>query len=146
MGSQPVWASPAAWTVYAWDPVTLQQVDNLPIPGVNDGGPTTLIRWGTDGLAFTISGWYQNQIYLVRSSLVPIAPATLSGGLKQTTGPFQLNFAGYQGIPYRIWALTNLLNWTALGVPNLVSNGEFWFRDTNALHYSERFYRAAIAQ
>jgi hypothetical protein len=145
MGSHPVWAQPPGWTLYAWDATSLQMVGSLAIPGVNDGGPTTLIRWGTNGVAFSISSWYQNQLFLVRTPLVPTVPPVLIGGSRQASGPFQLDFTGDQSVPYTVWASTNLANWTPLGPANLVSNGWFWFWDINATNYWHRFYRAGIS-
>jgi len=146
MGSHPVWGQPDAWTLYAWNATNLHLVGSLAIPGVNDGGPTTLIRWGTNGIAFSISSWYQNQLFLVRSSLIPPVPPVLTGGSRQASGPFQLNFTGDQSVPYTVWASTNLANWTQLGMANLVSNGCFWFLDLNASNCPRRFYRAGISQ
>jgi hypothetical protein len=146
MGSHPVWAQPDAWTLYAWDATNLQMVGGVAIPGVNNGGPTTLVRWGTNGVAFSISSWYINQFFLVRTPLVPFVPPLLTGASRQASGPFQLNFTGDQNIPYTIWASTNLANWTPLGPANLVSNGWFWFWDVNAINWPQRFYRAGISQ
>jgi hypothetical protein len=146
MGSRPVLGQSAAWTLYAWNATNLQMVGSLAIPGVNDGGPTTLVRWGTNGLAFSISSWYQNQLFLVRTPLVPTLPPVLTGGSRQTSGPFQLNFTGDQSVPYTVWASTNLATWTQLGMANLVSNGWFWFSDLNTTNYPHRFYKVGISK
>lgn len=58
------------WILYACDPVSLQPVGSLLLSGVS-GGPATLIRWGTNGLAFHTFG---NQVCLVRTPLVPSGP------------------------------------------------------------------------
>lgn len=144
MGSHPVFASPDAWTLYAWNSTNLQLTSSLPIPGVNPGGPTTLIRWGTNGIAFSISSWYISQFYLVRNAMVPSVPPSQVQAGRLVNGVFQLNFQGDQGIPYTIWATSNFMDWTAIGVPNLVSNGLFWSSDSNAASYSNRFYRVGI--
>jgi hypothetical protein len=145
MGSHPVWGQPDAWTLYAWNATNLQVVGSLAMPFVS-GGPSTLVRWGTNGIAIGAPSWYLNQFFLVRTPLVPAVPPVLTGGSRQASGPFQLNFKGDQSIPYTVWASTNLANWTPLGPPSLVSNGWFWFWDVNTTNYSHRFYRAGISQ
>ena len=56
-----------ATTIQAFDQDTFASTGSLIIPGVN-GTATNLIRWGTNGLAFTTSG---NQIFFVQTDLVP---------------------------------------------------------------------------
>lgn len=146
MGSQPVLGQPAAWTLYAWNTSNLQQVGSLAIPGVNDGGPTTLIRWGTSGVAFSISSWYQNQLFIVRTSLVPSVPPTLTGGRRQFAGSFQLTLTGDHNVAYAVWTTTNLTNWSLLGTAKPVSNGWFQFLDVGATNSAKRFYKAGISQ
>jgi hypothetical protein len=146
MGSHPVWGQPDAWTLYAWNATNLQLVGSLEIPGVNSGSPTTLVRWGTNGIAFSISSWYQNQFFLVRTPLVLSVPPVVTGGSRQASGPFQLNFMGDEYMPYTIWASTNLANWTPLGPASLVSNGWFWFWDLNTTNWPQRFYKVGIPQ
>ncbi len=57
----------------AFDPVTFLQVGVLDIPDVV-GTYSSLIRWGADGLAFRTSG---NQVFLIRTPLIPTAAALL---------------------------------------------------------------------
>ena len=60
--------SPAnAWTLKAYDINTFTLIGSLTIPNVS-GGPTALVRWGTNGLAFRTNG---GQIVLVHTSLIP---------------------------------------------------------------------------
>lgn len=60
--------APEIYSIRAFDRVTLQQLGSLEIPGVS-GTPSSLIRWGTKGLAFRTSG---NQVFIVQdSSLIP---------------------------------------------------------------------------
>jgi len=145
MGSHPVWGQPDAWRIYAWNATNLQLVGSLDLPFVSQG-PSTLVRWGTNGIAFGAPSWYINQFFLVRTPLVPSAPPLLTGGSWQATGLFQLNFTGDQSVPYTVWTSTNLANWSPLGSPNLVSNGWFWFWDVNATNYPYRFYKVGIPQ
>ena len=141
MGSHPVFAQPDAWTLYAWSPTNLQMFASMPVPGVLNG-PSSLIRWGTNGLAFCAG----NQLFLIRTSLVPIVPAVLTGGSFQPGGLFQLNFIGDPAAPYTMWGSSNLVNWNPLGPPDLISNSGFFFWDTNATSYPNRFYRVSEGQ
>ena len=53
----------------------------------------------------------------------------------------QLAFDGQAGFGYRVWASSNLIQWTALGVPNEGSPATFLFSDRQATNLSSRFYR-----
>jgi uncharacterized repeat protein (TIGR01451 family) len=107
MSSQPILGQPAAWTLNACDPISLQIVGSLAVPGVNDGGPTAFVRWGTNGIAFCISSWYQNQVFLVRTSLVPSGPpAELSISAAADQSPAIL----YSNLTYSIQITNNGLN------------------------------------
>ena len=56
-------------TLRAFDVNTFLQVGTLTIPGIN-GPVTSLVRWGSNGLAFSTQG---GQLFLVQSTLVPSA-------------------------------------------------------------------------
>src|SRR5207249_3898541 len=58
------------WQLRAYDPASFGLVGSLTLSNVL-GQPTRLVRWGQDGLAF---GTTSNQLFLVRSSLVPAGP------------------------------------------------------------------------
>ena len=68
-----VTGSGASTTLQAFDLNTFVPVGSLAIPGVS-GTPTSLIRWGSNGLAFRTSG---NQIYFIQTSLIPPAAPQL---------------------------------------------------------------------
>src|SRR5665213_3546893 len=53
----------------------------------------------------------------------------------------QLSFAGQTGFGYTVWASTNLVHWTALGVPNESSPAAFQFTDLSATNLPSRLYR-----
>ena len=59
-------------TLRAFDLTTFVQVGSLSINGIS-GNPSSLIKWGTDGLAFRTSG---NQVFLVSTSEIASFPAT----------------------------------------------------------------------
>jgi hypothetical protein len=58
--------SNTTWTIHAFNIDGFAQTGTMDIPGVN-GNPSSLIRWGTNGLAFRTDS---NQVFLITSSLV----------------------------------------------------------------------------
>jgi hypothetical protein len=59
----------------------------------------------------------------------------------------QLQATGWSNLTYRIQAATNLnpvTTWTNLGTATANNAGVFSFTDTNAPHFPQRFYRAAL--
>jgi uncharacterized repeat protein (TIGR01451 family) len=69
-------ALPSAWTLFGCDPITLQAISSVSLDPIAGGGPTSLIRWGTDGFAVAMSQVFPswNQVFLIRTSLVPSQP------------------------------------------------------------------------
>jgi hypothetical protein len=62
--------------------------------------------------------------------------------LKNLANRHQLTFGGQIGLGYTVWASsTNLVQWTALGVPNEASPGTFQFTDLSAANV--RLYRVS---
>ena len=60
--------APEIYSIRAFDRITLQQLGSVEIPGVSET-PSSLIRWGSKGLAFRTSG---NQVFIVQDpSLMP---------------------------------------------------------------------------
>jgi hypothetical protein len=59
--------APNTWDLKAFDLNTFTEVGSLAVSGVL-GAPTSLVRWGTNGLAFRTS---QNQVFLIQTSLIP---------------------------------------------------------------------------
>jgi sugar lactone lactonase YvrE len=56
-------------TLKAFDTTTFLPVGSMSISGIV-GEPTTLVRWGANGLAFRTTG---NQLYVIQTSLIPSA-------------------------------------------------------------------------
>src|SRR5665213_1991617 len=52
-----------------------------------------------------------------------------------------LSFGGQAGFGYTVWASTNLVHWTALGVPNESGAETFQFTDLSATNLRCRLYR-----
>ena len=75
-------------TLQAFDTQTFLEVGSLAVPGVS-GSPRSLIRWGTNGLAFRTSG---GQLFLIRTALITdaqpsslsLSPALVVGGTAAT--------------------------------------------------------------
>src|SRR5207253_10448545 len=68
-----------ATVIYAYNLHTFTLKGSQTIPGVN-GTPQHLVRWGTNGLAFSTTG---NQMFLLRSALVPV-PSSAQLAVSQT--------------------------------------------------------------
>jgi hypothetical protein len=134
-------ASPSAnaWSLYACNSTNLQAVGSQSLSGVL-GTPSSLIRWGAKGIAFSTS---QNQVYLFQSDLVPTVRPVMAAGNRQASGSFEVRFTGDPCAPYSIWASTNLIDWSLLGAANPSTNGWFRFLDLNATNLPRCFYRAA---
>jgi len=58
-----------SWVLFACDRTTLALCGKLVLPGIS-GTPSSLVRWGTNGLAFRTSG---GQIFIVNTELLPPA-------------------------------------------------------------------------
>lgn len=74
---------------------------------------------------------------------LPLAPQLSAGGAlwSPTTG-FQLNFSGNTSATYRVWASSDLVDWTPLGAATATSNGWLQFLDLDSTNLPLRFYRA----
>jgi uncharacterized repeat protein (TIGR01451 family) len=73
-----------SWQLKAYDVASRRLLGSVPLPDVV-GTPSSLVRWGTNGLAFRTSG---NQLYIIRSPLVqPNAAADLSLKLEGPASP-----------------------------------------------------------
>jgi len=62
---------------------------------------------------------------------------------RQANGHVRVKFAGIPGHAHLIQTSTNLVDWETVGVGTEVADGVFEFEDSNAAHYSTRFYRTA---
>jgi autotransporter-associated beta strand protein len=86
-------------------------------------------------------GAYSNDVVLTQLS----APASsqITGITKLGNGQIQVTGTGSAGLTYIIEANTDLTttNWLNIGSANADPNGVISFTDTNAVNYSQRFYR-----
>jgi hypothetical protein len=62
--------APETATIQAFDPNTLAQTGSLDVPGISSS-PSSLVRWGTNGLAFRTNG---NQVFVLTANIVPAGP------------------------------------------------------------------------
>lgn len=77
----------STWTLQTFNQTTFMQTGSLTITGIS-GNPSSLIKWGADGLAFRTSG---NQIFLVSiSEIVPIASTPIPSPTQPATGVVSL--------------------------------------------------------
>lgn len=58
-------------------------------------------------------------------------------------GSMVLTITGQVSLSHRVWATTNLLNWSVLGAASESSPGVFTYEDSGAPGYARRFYRAS---
>jgi hypothetical protein len=103
----------------------------------NDGRLDLLLA-GLDAVGNPILQVYHNDTAASNSSGLRI------NGLKTLgDGSRQLSFDGQVGFGYTVWASSNLVQWTALGVPNEGSPATFQFSDHPAASLASRFYRVS---
>lgn len=58
-----------------------------------------------------------------------------------TTNAVLLSFTGVSNATYRVWASTNLVNWSSLGIAAQPQPGFFSFNDLTVTNWTRRFYR-----
>jgi uncharacterized repeat protein (TIGR01451 family) len=71
------------WTIAAFAAETRQRIGAVAVPGLL-GKPSSLIRWGEDGLAFRTSS---NQVFMLQTSLLPTNPPADVSLAVQTSEP-----------------------------------------------------------
>jgi hypothetical protein len=65
-----------------------------------------------------------------------------TGAAFQPGGALQLQLEGNTDIPFGLQVSTDLVGWLPLNAPGFVSNGLWFYRDTNTGAFARRFYRA----
>jgi len=119
---------------------------NAGLPGVRSGS-VVCADFDNDGrLDLLLSGLDTNSnptLRVYHNNTVAnntFAPRITS--LKTLTNRSQhLSFSGQPGFGYTVWASTNLVQWTSLGVPNEGSPATFQFTDLSATNLPARLYR-----
>ncbi len=71
----------------------------------------------------------------------PAAPF-FTGAAFQAGGGLQIELNGSTNIPFGLQTSTDLVTWLPLNAPGFVSNGLWFYRDTNTAAFPRRFYRA----
>jgi hypothetical protein len=72
----------------------------------------------------------------------------VKGVVSNPDGSFSLHLAGAPGCNYILEAATNLdscLSWLPIATNTVSTNGFWEFRDTDAVHFQQRFYRLQLA-
>jgi hypothetical protein len=100
------------------------------------------------------SGWpYSSFIFVANDGEVDSAPAAASVNIipelvidasslsVEPNGAFSLNFSCNSNATCRVWASTNLMDWSVLGTASQSLPGVFHFIDSTATEWPERFYR-----
>lgn len=116
------------------------------LPGIHSGslawadfdndGRLDLLLAGLDNTGNPMLQVYHNNTASSNASIPRL------NGLKTLgNGGYQLSFGGQIGFGYRVWASTNLTQWTTLGAPNEGSPASFQFSDFSAPSLHSRFYR-----
>jgi hypothetical protein len=67
-----------------------------------------------------------------------------SGSGFSSAGDYQIHFSGYTNVAHRVWASTNLVDWTRLGWTTEPAPGQFTFTDTDVAKYRLRFYQLRL--
>jgi hypothetical protein len=95
----------------------------LLLAGLNNGGNPTLRVYHNNTASSRTSASRLNRL------------KTLSNGGQQLTFPGQIGFG------YRVWASTNLVQWTLRGAAQESGAANFQFTDRGAANMRHRFYR-----
>jgi len=143
--------SPGGGTFFAPVQITLQHPDtnatlrytlDSSLPTTNSlfySGPFTLTN-SASVMAKAFETDFNDSVaakasFTIRPPVVFGTPGFLSNG------SFQLQLSGVEGKNYILQATTNLFDWTSLGT-NFAPSNSFYFLDSSASNYPQRFYRA----
>jgi gamma-glutamyltranspeptidase/glutathione hydrolase len=72
---------------------------------------------------------------------IPPAIVKLTDVKKLAGGAFQFGYSNSSSGAYNVYASSNLINWTAIGVPTQTAPGYFQFIDPSGSNTSRRFYQ-----
>jgi hypothetical protein len=116
------------------------------LPGIHSGslawadfdndGRLDLLLAGLDNTGNPMLQVYHNNTASSNASIPRLNSRKTLGN-----GGYQLSFDGQIGFGYRVWASTDLTQWTTLGAPNEGSPASFQFSDFSAPSLHSRFYR-----
>jgi roadblock/LC7 domain-containing protein len=119
---------------------------NAGLPGIHSGS----VAWAdfdNDGRLDLLLAGLDNtgnpmlQVYHNNTASSSAFTPRLNGLKPPGNGGYQLSFGGQIGFGYRVWASTDMIQWTALGAPNEGSPATFQFSDLSAASSRSRFYR-----
>jgi hypothetical protein len=114
---------------------------NDPVAGTFKGFPEgTNFVLGAAQFRISYAGGDGNDVVLTHVADVP--PPHLGGLTHVGNGQAQITGSGFAGLPYKVEASTNLMQWTSIGTAKAASpGGELTFTDTDAPNFKYRFYR-----
>lgn len=124
--------------------------------GTNSGSYTTSIVLGdvttatVPGLSYGVTYYFAMTAYdtnglesdfSTEASYIQVLPGAQMQINAASGGQFTLTVAGPAGHTYAIEATPDLANWTTIATVTLDASGSLDFTDTDAVNYSQRFYR-----
>jgi hypothetical protein len=118
-------------------PALLAQADFPTLPRVANGNRISETFFKND-LLFTFEA---NNGLMVFRILPPPGIVRLTGFMKLPSGTFQFGYSNSDGRTYRVFASTNLADWSAIGTATQTSPGLFQFTDLQATNIPRRFYQ-----
>jgi hypothetical protein len=132
----------APFSLYATSDSGLPVSFSVSGPVVLNGNILALTNWGTVTVTASQAGnaSYAAATNVVQSFFVAPPDNTIVAPQKLSNGSFQLAFYGLAGSNYLIQSSTNLINWQPF--TNFTgSNLLFYFNDSAATNFKQRFYR-----
>jgi len=110
-------------------------------PGASGGGFFAGQAFGTFPVALA-GAQSSSETWSIYLDYAPPAPPFFTGAAFAPGGGLQLQLQGSTNIPFGLQVSTNLVNWQPLNAPGVLSNGLWFFQDTNTGALPRRFYRA----
>jgi hypothetical protein len=124
----------------AWQVDTTYDVPSY-VPGGSGDGFFLSQNFG--GFPTTLAGEQSSsETWSMYFNYLPPVPPVFTGVAFQPDGELQLQLGGNTNIPFALQVSTNLAGWQRLDAPGSLSNGLWFFLDTNSSKFPRRFYRA----
>ncbi len=108
--------------------------------GIVIGGTVNTNVEGNYFLTYSINDGNGN-ISMTNRQVIVYGPTDVSTVSQTLAGNVQLNFTGWPGVPYGVFASTNLSDWLLLGTATNPIANLFQFIDVDATNYPRRFYQ-----
>ena len=85
--------------------------------------------------------WDELRVGTTWAAVTPPPGAFLTNVKKLGNGAFQFAYTNTSALSNNVYASSNLVIWTSVGVATQISSGVFQFTDPSATNYSRRFYK-----